>query len=301
MYFLLIALLLCGADEQEKTAAPAKEERDSPARRIFLEIHRAILENAKRPQKPSGARIEGRKFPAGEKRADRFQLQGDDLSDHLIRTGLRAARGEIQGGTEPRAAIRGLLHALGASFDRARLFDHHPLIKLVAKSIETTEERRARIEALQGPTLRGRADALQHFAVSAALAALLGEPAALSAGIEKECLDAAGKDRGQGSGFSFADLAAGLAGIAWASGILEKTQSREQSLELLDQLSARFHGKDCVPDLRKYDDDPLEHLGWKEFTARFGSIQDPRFQSRMITLRKEVLSSPSLAEFPPDR
>jgi len=56
-------------------------------------------------------------------------------------------------------------------------------------------------------TLMGRSDSAQHFAISAALAAWAGEPAANAIGVYKEIDDSRG-----GSGFSFGDLAADPAG-----------------------------------------------------------------------------------------
>ncbi|WP_062261686.1 hypothetical protein [Endozoicomonas arenosclerae] len=60
--------------------------------------------------------------------------------------------------------------------------------------------------------LRGRKDLSQHFMVSAALALTLDEESALNIGVSKERSDA----RAGGSGFSFPDLVADLAGIRFA-------------------------------------------------------------------------------------
>ncbi|MGI9283183.1 MAG: hypothetical protein ACR2PX_26630 [Endozoicomonas sp.] len=60
--------------------------------------------------------------------------------------------------------------------------------------------------------LRGRKDLSQHFMISAALALTLDEESALNIGVSKERKDA----RAGGSGFSFSDLVADLAGIRFA-------------------------------------------------------------------------------------
>ncbi|MCW7553062.1 hypothetical protein NX722_10515 [Endozoicomonas gorgoniicola] len=70
--------------------------------------------------------------------------------------------------------------------------------------------------------LRGRFDLTQHFLVSAALALTLDEQTALNIGISKEKADA----RAGGSGFSFSDLTANMAGIRFATAL---TGSEEQA------------------------------------------------------------------------
>src|SRR5262249_12395749 len=149
------------------------------------------------------------------RQAEREQ-HGDVLTDRLVRAALKAAEGELERGTSPAESARGLLLALGVSLDVSGLLEKHPVSPLVLGGIETEEEKRARTVALARgrPTLSGRQDSLQHFAVSAALAALAPEAAAWAAGLQKEVEDAQGKDSGKGTGFSFADLAADQAGIA---------------------------------------------------------------------------------------
>ena len=66
----------------------------------------------------------------------------------------------------------------------------------------------------------GRRDLAQHFFLSGYLAAVVGSAAAESAGIAKELADAR-----SGSGFSYVDLAADLAGIAFAERVLRREAS----------------------------------------------------------------------------
>ncbi|MGI9275597.1 MAG: hypothetical protein ACR2PT_12225 [Endozoicomonas sp.] len=65
--------------------------------------------------------------------------------------------------------------------------------------------------------LRGRADLTQHFMVSAALALTLDEETALGIGVSKERADS----QAGGSGFSFSDLVADMAGIRFAAAATE--------------------------------------------------------------------------------
>ena len=76
--------------------------------------------------------------------------------------------------------------------------------------------------------LRGRFDLTQHFLVSAALALSLDEQTALNIGVSKEKADA----KAGGSGFSFSDLIADMAGIRFATAL---TGSEEQA-----RLAQRF-------------------------------------------------------------
>lgn len=79
--------------------------------------------------------------------------------------------------------------------------------------------------------LRGRLDLCQHFLVSAALALTLDEETALDIGVSKEQADS----KAGGSGFSFSDLVADMAGIRFASAL---TASEEQARWAQDYLLA---------------------------------------------------------------
>lgn len=73
------------------------------------------------------------------------------------------------------------------------------------------------------PTLAGRGDLAQHFAVSAALAALTDSHVADVVGVFKEVQDSHG-----GSGFSFADLTADRAGVRFAErAVASQTSARD--------------------------------------------------------------------------
>ena len=240
-------------------AGAAEPPAEPPARRIALAILSALGENARRPERPPGpAQTTGPR-----------RLSGDPLADHLIRTACGAARARIDTGTPPAETARGLLIALGVALDPSGLLRRHPIARALTGSTLTPEEAAGSQEALRKATLRGRLDALQHFAVAAALVALGGEPLALAAGLEKEALDAQGKDLGSGSGFSFADLTADMAGIEFAKKVLGQTSA--DLPVLLDRLAAEFRGADFVPGLDRWKDDPSECQGWKEFAGRFGS------------------------------
>ncbi|MFT6950184.1 MAG: hypothetical protein ACJAUL_001316 [Paraglaciecola sp.] len=79
------------------------------------------------------------------------------------------------------------------------------------------------------PLLRGRPDLTQHFIYSAALQQLSDLDIGLQVGEAKELLDSISG----GSGYSFADLAADKAGLAFASYITSKRDNAQQAQALL--------------------------------------------------------------------
>jgi hypothetical protein len=137
------------------------------------------------------------------------------------------------------------------------------------RQVESDAARRRRLDVLGEPTMRGRNDLVQHFMISAALTALAGARSAETAGVSKELRDA-----GDGSGFSFSDLCADLAGIEFA----ERVQTGRLPLRRLER---RFRVSDYMPDVSGLSDG----LTRQEFAARFGSTSDARFTA----VRSEIL------------
>src|SRR5262249_10301587 len=126
------------------------------------------------------------------------------------------------------------------------------------------------------PTLRERPDWVSPFLASAALSVLLGPAVAVEAGIRRELLDAQG-----GGSFSFANLAADLAGVAFADGV-------RHTPNVLMKLATSFSVTDFVPSgagLR-------EGISEEEFKQEFGSATDKRFRAELEKLGKRVLALP---------
>ncbi len=127
------------------------------------------------------------------------------------------------------------------------------------------------------PTVHGRRDLLQHFVLSAFLTAAYGERVADAAGVAKEILDAQGS-----SGFSFADLAADYAGIAFAKAVLTGHVS-------LDTVASHFATADYVPAITGLP----EGLSWAAFLDRFGSTSDERFRRLREEIRTAIARLPA--------
>jgi hypothetical protein len=134
-------------------------------------------------------------------------------------------------------------------------------------------------------TLHGRNDLARHFLVSAALSALSGQDVSHAVGLLKEQLDSA---QG-GSGFSFADLAADLAGARFAQ---RATRTDEGARLLQDHVSQPIQVSDVLPRL----DGLPEGLPDAEFREQFGSVDDPRFREMTAEIKSRLGTCPLLLE-----
>ncbi len=123
---------------------------------------------------------------------------------------------------------------------------------------------------------RGTPRLATHFAVSVALAVQLSPPTAETIGIFKELRDAQG-----GTGFSFIDLQADLAGVAFARHV-------QQGRPSLETLAASFALTDFVPPPHGLQ----EGFAWQAFTAAYGSVQDDRFLLEVARIRERILGLP---------
>jgi hypothetical protein len=194
------------------------------------------------------------KLPA-EKRA-----AGDALGDLYVRRAAASAQGS------PVAFLVGLAHAVDPGATLARL----PAGAALLKGVETEQAAARRREVLGSPTLRGRNDWLLHFALSAALVATSGDAVATTLGLAKEL-----SDLRSGSGFSFTDLLADDAGIAFARWVLDP-----QGKGRLARVAEAFEGSRAMPDPTGVRD----LVPAKEFERDFGNTGDLRY----LKARQEV-------------
>ncbi len=197
--------------------------------------------------------------------------EGDALTTHYVRS-LAQAAGELP----PEVAAPAFLLALGIGLDSSDLLWNHPLLTDLTRAVETSEERQVRLRRLGSPTVQQRRDLAQHFAVSAFLTAAYGPQISETAGVAKEILDSRG-----GTGFSFADLAANLAGIRFAEHVLDQKLS-------LAELAASFRVAHFLPPI----DALPEGLTWQEFQDQYQSPTNPRY----LQLREKILAR--IAELP---
>jgi len=131
--------------------------------------------------------------------------------------------------------------------------------------------------------LAGRADLPRHFLVSATLVTESTHPLAQAIGLHKELSDARG-----GSGFSFNDMAANLAGVRLG----RLAQAQPQRLQAW--LAA---GVDEAQILPRVDDLP-EHLPEAEFVRRFGGVDGKNYRRTMAQIEARVAALPALPRLP---
>ncbi len=255
-----------------KGAAQSTATRDlgklaENARTVLAAIVKAADANHRLPPPPSPPRVGGE---GGSARAP-FRRSGDELTVYYVRTAAAAARKLPQ-----KEAAPAFLLALGIALDDSPLLRTNFMTRGLWRKVESDDARKQRLAVLGEPTLHGRHDLAQHFFVSAALTAAAGPGAAESAGVYKEMLDSRG-----GSGFSFADLSADFAGIAFARHLLAKP-------ERLADIEKSFRIGDYTISPRGLP----EGLTAAQFEKQYGSLKDARYLRVQEDIRKRIAARP---------
>jgi uncharacterized protein YfiM (DUF2279 family) len=128
-------------------------------------------------------------------------------------------------------------------------------------------------------TLGGRKDFAQHFVTSAALSAMGGSAISDAIGLFKEVDDSRG-----GSGFSFNDLCADLAGTRFGDWATTPARVAKIQSGLADMKSER----DIMPDVTGLP----EHMPEAEFLQQFGGIGAPKYEAMVTEIEQRVASLP---------
>lgn len=131
---------------------------------------------------------------------------------------------------------------------------------------------------LPGLSLEGRGDYVQHFTLSAAMAAVLGDALADQAGLYKEVRDTRG-----GSGFSFSDLAADRAGSRFG---MRATASAPAARRVQALLAGSRDSALYLPEVR----DLPEFLPLAEFERRYGGVGGEGY-SRLLELIEQRIAA----------
>jgi uncharacterized protein YfiM (DUF2279 family) len=199
-------------------------------------------------------------------------LTGDALTELYVRAAAAEARR-----LPAEQATPAFLAALGITLDDSDLVRGNLLVGPFCRQVESNDDRKSRLAVIGSPTVFGHHDWCQHFSVSAMLTALGGPVAAEAAGLLKERLDM----RPGGTGFSFADLTADYAGVAFAVRLQQGGLS-------LEKLATGFTVKDHVPDPTGVSDG----LTAEQFKKQYGSFDDDRFKEEVARLRKRIKELP---------
>lgn len=141
-----------------------------------------------------------------------------------------------------------------------------------------TEEMRAG-NGCEGATLGGRDDLKRHFLVSAGLQAASTGSAALGIGELKELLDSDG-----GSGFSFDDMAANIAGARFAAAFLAAPSQEWPALA-----AAIGAESDVLPEVG----DLPSGMSQAEFEARFGAVDSEDYRAMIAEIERRVGALPA--------
>ncbi|MCB1041266.1 MAG: hypothetical protein KDA94_17280, partial [Acidimicrobiales bacterium] len=165
-----------------------------------------------------------------------------------------------------------LLLALGLAFDDTAVLRSLPELGDLVREADPPAAMAARLKNLDEPALRNRQDLAKHFFVSAALTAGLDARRAEAMGVAKELLDAS-----RTSGFSFADLAADRAGIAFAKAMLT---GKLTPIQVADQFSTEAF----MPHL----DGLPEGLTAQQFAQQYGGVSDPRYLKLVAEIDSRV-------------
>lgn len=175
-----------------------------------------------------------------------------------------------------------LLENRAAVFALAILLGHPDLEPFVGELFDP-ELRAQAAQMIDTVTLRGRSDWPRHFLVSGMMALLSNESTSDRVGLFKEQLDA----QQGGSGFSFADLMANLAGIRWATAA---TRDKASAVAVQTRLARGFDVDAFFPPTA----DLPENIPAAEFQGRYGGVGGPGYQAVLAQINARLAALPPL-------
>lgn len=130
------------------------------------------------------------------------------------------------------------------------------------------------------PTLRGRNDLARHFIISAALKVLSEQGVTLAIGEFKELMDRAMG----GSGYSFVDLTADMAGVAFA----DAGTSPHTAIDFQNVLSELRGDDDIMPPI----DGIVEGLSKAEFVKQFEKVDSEAYLQEVEKIKTRLSAIP---------
>lgn len=200
---------------------------------------------------------------------------GDERFFGLVRTAFDIAE-RRSGGGNAAEQNRAALVALGIQIGdlRVRRFAGFPAREKMTV-FEHDFERKT--------TLHGRNDLARHFLVSAALRALSTRDIGMAMGLLKEKLDAVDG----GSGFSFTDIAADMAGLRFADNVLEPARAAAMQRRVREESAAET----LLPALDGLTDGLSESM----FKRLYGSTTDKRYRTVIAVIEHRMEASALLA------
>ena len=202
------------------------------------------------------------------------QDRGDSLTEKLYRAAATAAASADLTASE---RVEAMLLGLGIVLDTTGGLTSKDLPAAPVQDFVAKVQRLQQAGPAGQPTMRGRYDLAQHFAVSGALVVIAGAQNAESAGMAKELWDS----RSGGSGFSFVDLMADLTGVAFAEKLIANPGR-------LQDIAKGFAVGDYLPELAGL----REQIPWKDLRQDYGHPFDKRFLAVRQELQRRIQSLP---------
>ncbi len=195
----------------------------------------------------------------------------------FVQQAIGLAAGQTEG--DPREELRAAFYALA-------LYCGDPEFGQVI-SMELKSYMRGARNGCDTTTLAGRDDLKRHFLISAGLYAASSGRASFGMGELKELLDS----NTGGTGFSFDDVAADLAGIRFATAFLDAPRAEWPAM------LARIDGEaDILPEVH----DLPSGLTEDEFRRRFRDVDSPAYAAMVAAIRGRIDALPLYAGRPID-
>lgn len=226
-------------------------------------VRTAVVELAERNKGlPAAAAAAGREA----------RLEGDALTAAYVRAAANAAL-SLPKDHQVKAFGVGLAVALSDTDQ----WETNSITRDLMPLVEKSDERDRRRAVIGQPTMHGRHDLARHFFLCESIAGVASPSVAESAGLLKELQDAQGKE-----GFSFPDLVADLAGIAFM------THLQGAPAERLREVAEGFTVDGYVPSIA----DLSEGMSVSDFREKYGSLTDKRFTDELEKIRARVRDLP---------
>ncbi|PCI28320.1 MAG: hypothetical protein COB67_06630 [SAR324 cluster bacterium] len=175
-------------------------------------------------------------------------------------------------GITPQQGNRIALMALGLTMGGSKAQQY--------SSMDSKQKRLPYQGELKEVQLYGRHDWARHFLIAAALVASLGEELSDTLSTNKEILDQAT------SGFSFGDLMADRAGIAFAKLLSE---SEENAKYHQGMIAFQFILQDYIPNPKHLPED----LPSNDFEQKFGFLQSQEYQKLIRKIDQQIKETPA--------
>jgi hypothetical protein len=248
-----------------RRTAPATPPKSQPPLVLATQQVVAAIENAARTNRSLPAAVDA-------KPGETARREGDALTEYYVRRAAGIAQ-FLPENVGPSAFVSGL----GIALDNGNSLRNHRQYGRFVQAVESPPARSQRSALMGEPTMFGRRDLVQHFFLSAYLANTAGREFAESAVVAHGLANSRRE-----KGFSFADVAAGRAGVLFADSVTARR------LPLAD-IAENFSIVAYIAPI----DGLAEGLNAEAMAAQFGDADDERFRQQLDAIDQRVLQLPA--------